>query len=217
MGLLDKLKRNRKQADEDLDDLDLDLDLDEDDGDTPTASSGGGVLGRAMGLLQRGKKRSSGEEDDEDGELDVDSFDEDDDEDTPKEGGGGLRGILGKVKRKGGRRNRSGNSDPDDDSESDELVSLKADEDPDGDEQPIRRSGIAAALDGNSEEDEPSANGEEESGREGALAGLGLDLESLFEDEFVFDPTLKDLAESLDNVSAVELAADLRSFLEELQ
>ena len=44
-----------------------------------------------------------------------------------------------------------------------------------------------------------------------------LNLEALFEEEFVANPTLRDLADSLDYVSAVDLAADLRTFLDELQ
>ena len=49
-------------------------------------------------------------------------------------------------------------------------------------------------------------------------AGAGvLDLEALFEEEFVVNPTLKDLAESMDDVSATELAADLKMFLEDIQ
>ena len=50
-----------------------------------------------------------------------------------------------------------------------------------------------------------------------AAGGAVLDFESLFEEEFVMNPALKDLAESLEDVSAVELAADLRTFLDELK
>ncbi|MCH7737497.1 MAG: hypothetical protein IH872_08875 [Chloroflexi bacterium] len=217
MGLLDKLKRIRNQADEDLDDLDgLDLDLDDDGDDTPPAPSGGGVMGRAMGFLKREKRQASDDDDDEDGEVNMDGIDDDDADDAGNKTGGRLGGLLSRViKIKAGKKKSKdqGLDDDDEDSEFDILDSpVESD-----DEQPIRRSGIAAALDGDPEKDKPSGDAEEEPGRGGALAGLGLDLESLFEEEFVFDPTLKDLAESLDDVSAVELAADLRSFLDELQ
>ena len=70
-------------------------------------------------------------------------------------------------------------------------------------------------MDGNSDDEKPVE--EEKTGREAATAGLVLDLDSLFEEEFVFDPTLRDLADSLDNIPAVELAADLRTFLDQIQ
>ncbi len=56
MGLLDKLKRNKQLDDDELDDIDLDLlDLDEDGDGAPSGSSGGGIMGRARGLLKRGR------------------------------------------------------------------------------------------------------------------------------------------------------------------
>lgn len=227
MGLFDKLKRNRNQDDEDpdeLDDLDdIDLDLDDDGEGSPSASSGGGMFGRAMGLLRRGKGQAEDDEDDdEDDEVIVDSIDDDDEDDDDGDGGragekgvGRFGGLLSRVKKIRGGRKKPKNQDDDDD-ETGPDSSDEPDEDGDEEEQPIRRSGIAAALDGESEEGKPIGGGEG-AGREGVLAGLGMDLESLFEEEFVFDPTLKDLAESMEEVSAVELAADLRSFLEELQ
>ena len=195
MGFLDKFKKKTDEDDDDLDELDTDAtatpdDGDEDDDDAP---SGGGLLGRASGFLGKVKKLSSGGDGD---------------------GGGGIGSLLGKVKGIRGGNNDSDDSDLDDDDDE-----LDAGQDDEEGEQPIRRSGIAAALDGNSDAAESS---EEEADKEEIPVALtagsaSMDFGSLFEEEFVFDPTLKDLAESLDNVSAVELAADLRTFLEELQ
>ena len=50
-----------------------------------------------------------------------------------------------------------------------------------------------------------------------SMADLGFSMDDLFQEEFVVDHALKDLSESLDDVSAVELAADLRSFLAEIK
>ena len=203
MGFLDKIKRKIDKGDDDLDELDTDSDSGEDGGDAPSASSGGGSLGHAMGLLNRVKKLSSGGESDE---------------------GGGIGGLLGKAKALGRGKNDSEDPDLDDDGTTlDELEAPDADGDDEDGERPIRRSGIAAKLDGDLGAAEPSKgkDGSEEEKSPAPFAvgagGGGLDLESLFEQESVVNPIMRDLAESMDDVSAVELAADLRTFLEELQ
>lgn len=207
MGFLDKIKGKMNQGDDDLDELDSDSDSGEDreDGDDePSASSGGG----ALGLLNRVKKLSSGGEDDE---------------------GGGIGALLGKVKGLRGRIKDSEDLDLDDDAADtdaddttpNQLDVLDADEADENSKRPIRRSGIAAKLDGKTDEAESPKKDDDDGEAKVpvpiAAGGGGLDLDSLFEEELVINPTLKDLAESLDNVSAVELAADLRTFLDELQ
>ena len=200
MGFLDKIKKKINQGDDDLDELDTDSEFGEEGGDEPSGSSGGGALGRAAGLLNRVKKLSSNGDEDE---------------------GGGIGGLLGKVKRLGGGMKNSGDSDLDDDTALDELDTPDADQDDEDGERPIRRSGIAAKLDGDPGAAEPSKKEDDDVGAGSpvpAAAGFaGLDLDSLFEQELVVNPMLRDLADSLDDVSAVELAADLRTFLEELQ
>ena len=201
MGILDNIKRKIKQGDDDLDELDTDSDSGEDDGDAPSASSGGGALGRAAGLLNRVKNLSSDGEGDE---------------------GGGIGALLGKAKGLGRGNQNSGDSDLDDDDTAlDELDTPDADQDDEDGEPPIKRSGIAAKLDGDPEAAEPSNeeddDGEAEAPVPAAVGAGSLDLASLFEEESVINPALKDLAESLDDVSAVELAADLRTFLVDLQ
>lgn len=207
MGFLDKLKSKLSQDDDAEDDLDGDAAPDDDDGDgedEPGASSGGGALGLAVGFLGRVKKLSSGGEGDD---------------------GGGIGALLGKAKGLIGAKKNSDDPDMDDDDDTglNERGTRDADQDDEDGEQPIRRSGIAAALDGGSggaaATEEKDEDGEPEIpvavGSGGGAAAM--DLGSLFEEEFVANPILKDLAESVDEVSAVDLAADLRSFLEELQ
>lgn len=205
MGFLDKIKSKLSQGDDYEDEFDADAAPDDDDGDSEDesdSSSGGGALGRAVGLLGRVKKLSSGGEGDE---------------------GGGIGALLGKAKGFVGAKMNSGGSDPDDDDDTalDERDLQDADQGDEDEEQPIRRSGIAAALDGGSgaaaSTEEDDADGKPEIPVAVGSGVAALDLGSLFEEEFVANPTLKDLAESLDEVSAVDLAADLRSFLEELQ
>lgn len=197
MGFLDKIKNKVKLGDDDLDDLDTDsappeADADgEDDDDGP---SGRSALGGALGFLNKVKKLSSGGED---------------------EGSGGIGGLLGKVKGIGGGKKASEDSDLDDIAEDDdELDPSDADSDDEDGEQPIRRSGIAAALDGGGEE---AAAPKAEIPVPIGAGAAALNLAELFEEEFVANPTLRDLADSLDYVSAVDLAADLRTFLDELQ
>lgn len=48
-------------------------------------------------------------------------------------------------------------------------------------------------------------------------AGLGLDLKDIFEEQEEVDEVLKDLAESMEDVSARELADDLKEFFDELE
>lgn len=207
MGIFDKFKKKIDQDDDDLDEVDSDAG--EDDEDAPSASSGGGALGSAMGLLNKVKQLSSS---------------------SGGENGGGIGALLGKVKGLSGRLKDTGDLDLDDDAYDDDnsdnttpqdLVTLDADQGDEAEERPIRRSGIAAKLDEDSGSGKPSKE-EDEEGEEpipvpvGAVLG-GVDFESLFEEELVINPTLRDLAESLDDISAVELAADLRTFLAELQ
>ena len=201
MGVFDRIKKNKNQGDDDLDELDMDLDGDEYGEETPNASSGG-ALGRAMGFMKKAKNRISDGEGDED----------EDDEDNM---GGGIGGLLGKVKKSDGRKQKPRELTVDDDDDAlDESNELETDQDDDDGEEPVRRSGIAAALDGDSAAAE---NPDEEDAAPADAGGLGLDLESLFEVEYVANPVLKDLANFVDDVSAVELAADLRTFLEDLR
>ena len=171
-----------------------------------------------MGFLDKLKRNK--ERDDDDDELDDIDFDEDGDETSSSSSGGGFMGRAKGLLKRGDTQSFDGDDDDDgtdggnsdDDADDDDADADDAD---DAEEQPVRRSGIAAALDGNPDDDEPVE--EEKTGREAATAGLGLDLGTLFEEEFVFDPTLRDLADSLDNIPAASLAADLRTFLDEIQ
>ena len=209
MSIFDKFKKKVGQDDDDLDELDSDAG--EDDEDAPSASFGGGAMGRAMGLLTKVKQVSSSSDGDQ---------------------GGGIGALIGKVKGLNGRLKDTGDLDLDDDdydvddddnsgnTSPQDLVALDASPGDADEERPIRRSGIAAKLDGDSESGkEAKEEGEDEKEPIPVPVGLGggVDLESLFEEDLVINPTLRDLAESLDDVSAVELAADLRTFLEELQ
>jgi len=213
MGIFDKFKKKIDQDDDDLDELDSDAgeddEDDEDDEDAPSGSFGGGAMGRAMGLLTKVKQLSSS---------------------SGGENGGGIGALLGKVKGLSGRLRDTGDLDLDDDdydvdddnnsgnTSPQDLVALDASQGDADEERPIRRSGIAAKLDGDSGSGKPAKDEDEEEPIPVPVGlGGGVDFESLIEEELVINPTLRDLAESLDDVSAVELAADLRTFLAELQ
>ena len=196
MGFLDSIKSKISQNDDQLDDMDVDSDQDDDS----SSGSSGGAFGFAKGFL---KKASSG----------IGGGGED----------GGFGSLLGKVKGMRKLKIGSQRSGSDDDTDDDDLgdggldeLDLTGDDDDEG-EQPIRRSGIAAKLDGNADADTTKEKEENVIPTPVTAGGMTMDLDSLFEDEFVFNPTLKDLAESLDNISAVDLAADLRTFLEDIQ
>ena len=47
--------------------------------------------------------------------------------------------------------------------------------------------------------------------------GAGLSLRDIFEEEVEVDEALRDLAESMEDVPAQEIADDLRAFFEELE
>lgn len=213
MGFLDKIKSKISQDDDDPDELDTDSAPDEagEDGEDgeDDSSGGGGRFGFAGGLLNKAKKLSSGGDGDE---------------------GGGIGGLFGKVKGLGGGKKNSADPDldlddldlDDDDATAGLFDTPNAGKSDDSDEQPIRRSGIAAALDGKPDEDEASKEEGEAAPVVPVAIGSGpavptLDLDSLFEEEFVINPVMRDLAESLDDISAVDLAADLRTFMDELQ
>ena len=51
----------------------------------------------------------------------------------------------------------------------------------------------------------------------GSNEGVGLSLKDIFEEEEEIDEALRDLAESMEDVPAQEIADDLRAFLEELE
>ena len=142
MGIFDKFKKKIDQDDDDLDELDSDAgEEDEDDEDAPSASFGGGAMGRAMGLLNKVKQLSSSSGGDQ---------------------GGGIGALLGKVKGLSSRPKDTGDLDLDDDdydvddddnsgnTSPQDLVALDASQGDADEERPIRRSGIAAKLDGDS-------------------------------------------------------------------
>ena len=66
---------------------------------------------------------------------------------------------------------------------------------------------------------EPQTEPQEEANDEGddGVGGLGLSLKGIFEEELEVDESLKDLADSMDDVAARDLADDLKSLLEGLE
>jgi hypothetical protein len=54
-------------------------------------------------------------------------------------------------------------------------------------------------------------------GRGQGSAGVDLSLKEIFEEEIEVDQRLKDLADSQEDVSAVELSAQLRHLMEDLE
>ncbi|NQW22664.1 MAG: hypothetical protein HQ475_04370 [SAR202 cluster bacterium] len=140
---------------------------------------------------------------------DDDDGDDDDDEDEP------VKAKPKKIKGDKKKASKKSDDDDDEDNESDDDSDDDSDE-----EEPVRRSRIAAALDGNPDaKDSAKAESDDGDGAgtdgEGVLGGM--DFGALFQEDVVINLTLKDLAESMDHVSAVELAADLRTFLADIQ
>lgn len=66
---------------------------------------------------------------------------------------------------------------------------------------------------------EPQTEPQEEANdqEKDAMGGLGLSLKGIFEEEQEVDESLRDLADSMDDVTARELADDLKSLLEGLE
>lgn len=78
--------------------------------------------------------------------------------------------------------------------------------------------GESAPAQGAANAGQPAQNqNETKSEPTGSNEGAGLSLRDIFEEEVEVDEALRDLAESMDDVSAQEIADDLRAFFEELE
>ena len=214
MGILGKLRRKNNDDDDDDDDFGLedgieagasdpdDLD-DDDDDDTP---SGGGLFGRLKSKLTR-----SGRQGDDDGE------DEDDDDGIFLSGTEALSKLGGPEavpvtvtdgpavasSESGGGGSGGGDAPDAGGSPVTPPTPVYIVDGPEG--QPAPESGEAAPK------EEPSGAGP------GTAGGIGLDLKDIFEDDQEVDEVLKDLADSMENVSAADLARDLRELMDYLK
>ena len=235
MGLIDKLTKrgaaNIDVDDEDDDDLDLDVEAGPEDGESVAGGLKAGLMGRLRSLRNRGgSKDDDGNDDDDDG----DPKDLLEQEDEVAETGSGQR-ASGDA------------PEPDEDENLPEVQVVRLEGVPDvrvvGDSngaaapsgpQPGNApaiSGQGGAGGGNSaaggessptqaavNAGPPTANeGNPKSEAKEGGEGSGLSLMDIFEEEVEVDETMRDLAESMEDGPAQELADDLRAFFEELE
>ena len=71
--------------------------------------------------------------------------------------------------------------------------------------------------DSDGETEEPEEPEGQEDAQEDTGKGLGLSLKDIFEDEEEVDETLRDLADSLEEIEAADLASELADFLNEME
>ena len=83
--------------------------------------------------------------------------------------------------------------------------------------QPVGDAGAEGVDPANITEPQTEPQGEANDEENDAAGGLGLSLKGIFEEEHEVDESLKDLADSMDDVTARELADDLKSLLEGLE
>lgn len=229
MGLIGKLIK-RGATDVDIDDEDADdLNLDGEAGLVDPESESGGLKAGLMGRLRSLRNRKGSDDD----------GDEDDDDWDPKD----LLPEEDEVSETGSGQVDSGDAaaEPGEDDDLPEVQVVRLEGVPDvrvvGDSgeasapsvpQPGNtpaNGGQGAAGDGNgtsSGGSSPAQAGENsgpptENQGNSKGEGVGLSLMDIFEDEAEVNETLKDLAESIEDDSAQELADDLRAFFEELE
>lgn len=227
MGLIGKLIK-RGAADVDFDDEDGDdLDLEVEDEPVDSESEEGGLKAGLMGRL-RGLRNRKGSDDDEDDD-DWDPKDLLREEDKISETGSGQVDGADAAEEPG----------EDEDLPEVQVVRLegvpdvRVEGDSSGASAPsVPQAGNAPSSGGQSGGDggNGTASGEASPAQAAGNAGpptdnqgvskgegVGISLMDIFEEEIEVDETLKDLAESIEDDPAQELADDLRDFFEELE
>ena len=212
MGLIGKfIKRGSNDNDEDDDD---DLDPQDADDSEDAESDNGGLKSWLM-VRFRGLRSRKGSDDDDDD-----------------------KGRKGKSKKKNtgsGKGNKKSAEEPEDEEDLPDVQVVRLEGVPDvrvvgdssGAASPQSGNAPAAGAQGAAGGGEASAaQGAADSGKasekqdgskEEAKEGSGLSLKDIFEEEEEIDEVLRDLAGSMENVSARELADDLKEFFDELE
>lgn len=226
MGLIGKLTKRgvTNVDDEDDDDLEPDDELESVDSEPDTGGLKAGLLGRLRGL--RNFRRSNDDSDDDD---DMDPKDLVVEEDEVSDAGSGqgaagdadtepaeednlpdvqvvrLEGVPD-VRVVGGSSGAAPPSGP----QPGNAPSVGGGNGASGGESAPAQS---AANAGQPAQNQTETKSESTGSNEGAI----LSLKDIFEEEVQVDEVLKDLAESMEDVPAQEIADDLRAFFEELE
>ena len=226
MGLIGKLTKKgvTNVDDEDDDDLAPDDELESVDAEPDTGGLKAGLLGRLHGL--RNFKRSNDDSDDDD---DMDPKDLVVEEDEVSDAGSG-QGAEGDA-----------DAEPAEEENPPDVQVVRLEGVPDV--RVVGDSSGGAAPSGPQPGNAPSASGgngvsgvesapaqgaanagqpaqnknETKSEPTGSNEGVGLSLKDIFEEEVEVDEALRDLAESMEDVPAQEIADDLRALFEELE
>ena len=212
MGILSKFVKRGG------DDNDDELDLEEDALDQPASGGededrGGGLLGW---IRNRGNKGDQDDEDDEEAREDPEDIPPpaprgSADEEGPEESAVQVVRLEGvpDVRPVGGESGRGMTPAP---------QNVPSSESSQGGQSPAPPADAApeaqSPLDDTPSLDIPEEPAEEDSADE---KGLGISLKDIFEEEVEVDETLRDLAESMDDVPVGQLAEELREFLAELE
>ncbi len=226
MGLIGKLTKRgvTNVDDEDDDDLAPDDELESVDSEPDTGGLKAGLMGRLRGL--RNLRRSNNDVDDDD---DWDPKDLVVEEDEVSDAGSG-QGAGGDA-----------DAEPVEEENRPDVQVVRLEGVPDvrvvGDSSGVAApsgpqpgnapsavggngasGGESAPAQGAANAGQPAQNqNETKSEPTGSNEGAGLSLRDIFEEEVEVDEALRDLAESMDDVSAQEIADDLRAFFEELE
>ena len=209
MGLIGKfIKRGSNDNDEDDDD---DLDPQDADDSEDVESDNGGLKSWLMVRFRGLRSRKESDDDDDD------------------------KGRKGKSKKKNtgsGKGNKKSAEEPEDEEDLPDVQVVRLEGVPDvrvvGDSsgaaspnapaagaQGAAGGGEASAAQGAA--DSGKASEKQDGSKEEAKEGSGLSLKDIFEEEEEIDEVLRDLAGSMENVSARELADDLKDFFDELE
>ncbi len=225
MGLIGKLTKRgvTNVDDEDDDDLAPDDELESVDSEPDTGGLKAGMMGRLRGL--RNLRRSNDDDDDDDDMDPKDLVVEDEVSDA-----GSGQGAGGDAA-----------AEPSEEENLPDVQVVRLEGVPDvrvvgdssGDAAPSgpqagnapsvgggngASGGESSPAQGTANAGQPAQNqNETKSETTGSNEGVGLSLRDIFEEELEVDEALRDLAESMEDVPAQELADDLRAFFEELE
>lgn len=223
MGLIGKLTKKRATTDDDEDDdLDPDDEVESVDAEPDTGSSKAGLMGRLRGLRNR---KGSNDDDDEDDDWDPKDLTEDVDE---AQDDGSVQVAAGDAA-----------AEPAEEENLPDVQVVRLEGVPDvrvvndssGGSAPAgpqpgnapsagggtgASAGESAPTQGGANAGQPAQN-ETKSEPTGGNESAALSLKDIFEDEVEIDEALRDLAESMEDVPAQEIADELRAFFEELE
>ena len=229
MGLIGKLTKRLATTDDDEDDdLEPDDEVESVDAEPDTGSLKAGLMGRLRGL-RNFRKSNNGSDDDDDIDDDWDPKDLSEDVDEAQDDRSGQ--VAG----------GDAAAEPAEEENLPDVQVVRLEGVPDvrvvndssGGSAPAgpqpgnapsagggngASGGESAPAQGAANVGQPAQNqNESKNGAAGGNEGAVLSLKDIFEEEVEVDETLKDLAESMEDITAQELSDDLRAFFEELE